>query len=81
MRQRARLRQKNPKITAQRGLDIFVFNLQQIEGVQVSGHKESLDLLKELGFQVSPSYLAVDTIEKAIEEIRAHRSAPRGVQL
>lgn len=65
------LRQKNPKITAQRGLDIFVFNLQQIEGVQVSGHKESLDLLKELGFQVSPSYLAVDTIEKAIEEIRS----------
>ena len=65
------LRQKNSKITAQRGLDIFVFNLQQIEGVQVSGHKESLDLLKELGFQVSPSYLAVDTIEKAIEEIRA----------
>lgn len=65
------LRQKNPQITAQRGLDIFVFNLQQIEGVQVSGHKESLDLLKELGFQVSPSYLAVDTIEKAIEEIRA----------
>lgn len=65
------LRQKNPKITAQRGLDIFVFNLQQIEGVKVSGHKESLDLLKELGFQVSPSYLAVDTIEKAIEEIRA----------
>ena len=39
--------------------------------MQVSGHKESLDLLKELGFQVSPSYLAVDTIEKAIEEIRA----------
>lgn len=65
------LRQKNPKITAQRGLNIFVFNLQQIEGVQVNGHKESLDLLKELGFQVSPSYLAVDTIEKAIEEIRA----------
>lgn len=65
------LRQKNPKITAQRGLDIFVFNLQQIEGMQVNGHKESLDLLKELGFQVSPSYLAVDTIEKAIEEIRA----------
>lgn len=63
------LRQKNPKITAQRGLDIFVFNLQQIEGVEVTGHKESLDLLKELGFQVSPSYPQVDTIEKAVEEI------------
>ena len=63
------LRQKNPKITAQRGLDIFIFNLQQIEGVEVAGHKESLDLLKKLGFQVSPSYPQVDTIEKAIEEI------------
>lgn len=63
------LRQKNPKITAQRGLDIFVFNLQQIEGVEVNGHKESLDLLKELGFQVSPSYPQADSIEKAIAEI------------
>ena len=51
------LRQKNPKITAQRGLDIFVFNLQQVQGKEVLSHKESLDWLKSLGFQVSPSYL------------------------
>lgn len=64
------LRQKNPKITAQRGLDIFVFNLQRAEGLEVSGHKESLEKLRELGFQVSPSCVEVDTIERAIEEIR-----------
>lgn len=64
------LRQKNPKITAQRGLDIFVFNLQRAEGLEVSGHKESLEKLRELGFQVSPSCVEVDTIENAIEEIR-----------
>lgn len=63
------LRQKNPKITAQRGLDIFVFNLQQVQGKELSSHKESLDWLKSLGFQVSPSYLRVDSIQKAIEEI------------
>ena len=63
------LRQKNPKITAQRGLDIFVFNLQQVQGKEILSHKESLDWLKSLGFQVSPSYLRVDSIQKAIEEI------------
>lgn len=64
------LRQKDPKITAQRGLDIFVFNLQQVQGLEVHSHKESLDLLAELGFKVSPSYVRVDTIERAVEEIR-----------
>ena len=64
------LRQKNPKVTAQRGLDIFVFNLQQAQGLEVAGHKESLDLLKELGFQVSPSYRQVGTIQQAVDEIR-----------
>ena len=39
------LRQKNPKITAKRNLDIFVFNIQQIEGKELNGHKESLDYI------------------------------------
>ena len=64
------LRQKNPKITARRGLDIFVFNLQQLEGHTTSGHKESLDYMKELGLTVVPSYKAVKDIDAAIEEIR-----------
>lgn len=64
------LRQKNPKITAKRGLDIFVFNLQQLEGHTTNGHKESLDYMKELGLTVVPSYKAVKDIDAAIEEIR-----------
>ncbi len=64
------LRQKNPKITAQRGLDIFVFNLQQLEDRELEGHKESLDYMKSLGFHVIPSYKAVTTIDEVIEEIR-----------
>ncbi len=71
------LRQKDPKVTAARRLDIFVFNLQQAEGVQYSGHKESLDALHDLGFQVIPSYKRVSTIEEAVEEVR-HIGEMRG---
>lgn len=64
------IRQKNPKVTAKRGLDIFVFNLQQLEGHEVSGHKESLDYIKSLGLSVIPSYKAVTNIDDAIAEIQ-----------
>lgn len=63
------LRQKNPKITAKRRLDIFVFNIQRIDGKVLSGHKESLDYLKELGFKTVPFYTACATIDEAIAEI------------
>ena len=46
------LRQKNPKMTSQRGLDIFVFNIQRIEGETVTSHLEGHRLLAELGFRV-----------------------------
>lgn len=64
------LRQKDPKITAKRGLDLFIFNLQQVEGKELRGHKESLDYLKSLGLPVIPTYKAVDNIEDALAEIR-----------
>lgn len=63
------LRQKDSKIAATRGLDIFVFNIQQIEGVILSSHKESLDFLKELGFNTIPGYTLVNNIDDAISRI------------
>ena len=63
------LRQKDSSVTASRGLDIFVFNIQQIEGVELSSHKESLDFIKELGFNTIPTYKKFDNIEDAIAEI------------
>ena len=64
------LRQKNAKITAERKLDIFVFNIQQAEGVTLSSHKESLDYLKGLGFPTA-FYRVYDNIEDAIAQIEA----------
>lgn len=63
------LRQKDSSVAASRGLDIFVFNIQQIEGVELNSHKESLDFIKELGFNTIPTYKKADNIEDAIAEI------------
>lgn len=64
------LRQKNPKITASRKLDIFVFNIQQQEGGrECTTHWDSLEYLKELGFVTIPGYALCDSMEKAIEKI------------
>ncbi len=63
------LRQKNASITAQRKLDIFVFNIQQIQGITIDYHDQGLQFLQQLGFPVSPQYRTCQSIEEAIEEI------------
>lgn len=63
------LRQKNPKITAKRKLDIFVFNIQQIEGHTLTEHNQSIDYIKALGFNTVPFYNAFDNIEDVLKEI------------
>ena len=63
------LRQKNPKITAQRSLDIFVFNIQQVTGSELFDHKSSLDYLKSLGFKTIPKYNEFCSIEAVITEL------------
>ncbi len=63
------LRQKNSKITAERELDIFVFNIQRITGKEFSSHIETLDFLTDLGFHTLPSYKKCNDIESVIGEI------------
>lgn len=64
------LRQKDPAVTAKRLLDIYIFNIQQIRGMELHSHKESLNYLKELGFHVIPFYHSYPTIPQAIAEIQ-----------
>lgn len=63
------LRQKDSRVTASRGLDIFVFNLQRIEGRELTCHSESLDYMKSLGFNVIDGYKTFDNIEDAVLRI------------
>ena len=63
------LRQKDSRITRSRNLDIFVFNVQQIRGETLRGHKQSLDFLRALGFTTVPFYTPCDSIDAALSEI------------
>jgi len=64
------LRQKNSAITAERELDIFVFNLQDIsDDANINSHIGSLDFIKSLGIKVLPFYKKCATIDEAIDEI------------
>lgn len=64
------LRQKDPKITAQRELSIFVFNVQQVEGKTLTCHDQSLEWLRTLGFPVSADYRKSRDIETILEYIQ-----------
>ncbi|MBE6881954.1 MAG: NAD-dependent DNA ligase LigA [Ruminococcaceae bacterium] len=64
------LRQKDPRISAKRGLDIFIFNIQQCEGKTFASHSESLDFVKSLGFPVSVLYNRYSNIHEAVENIK-----------
>ena len=63
------LRQKDPKITAGRKLDMFIFNVQQVRGKEFSSHTESLDYLRSLGFKTVPTYKKCTQIDEIKDEI------------
>ena len=61
------LRQLDSKITAKRPLDIYIFNVQKIEGKEFNSHYEELEYLEKLGFNVNPVRIPC----KNIEEVKA----------
>ena len=69
------LRQLDPKIAAERQLDILIFNLQLAEGATFSTHSETLEYLKELHFKVIPYSLCSDvaTAQQLVAEIGENR--------
>lgn len=73
------LRQLDSRITASRGLSIFVFNIQAYEGpLEFTSHSQSLDFVSSLGFPVSPihkGYTEFEDIYKAITDINNNRSS------
>ena len=69
------LRQLDPRITASRGLDIFVFNFQSgtlyADGRQPKGHDETLKRLEELGFTVIKNRAVAHTPEEVFGHIES----------
>lgn len=70
------LRQLDSNITKQRPLDIYIFNVQKIEGKEFISHFEELEYLEEQGFNVNPVRILCnnqDEVIKAIEKIGEER--------
>lgn len=64
------LRQLDSKITAKRGLDILVFNVQLAEGISFSTHAQTLEYLNSRQFKVVP-YTVLSSYEQIKAEILA----------
>ena len=69
------LRQQDPKIAAQRKLDILVFNVQWSDGAAFQTHEETLEYLAQKGFKVIPHQLCttMDQVTGAITQIGEER--------
>ena len=63
------LRQLDSNITKQRPLDIYIFNVQKIEGKEFNSHYEELEYLSEQGFNVNPVRIFCDNQKEVIEAI------------
>ncbi len=63
------LRQLDSSVTEKRPLDIYIFNVQKIEGKDFNSHYEELQYLSELGFNVNPVRIPCKTIKEVIEAI------------
>ena len=76
------MRQLDPNIVRERGLDIFIFNLEICQGREFNSHLETLKWLEDQGFPVSPGYVACRTAEEvweAIEHMKTRWSLPYGI--
>ncbi|UZE46263.1 NAD-dependent DNA ligase LigA [Selenomonas sputigena] len=70
------LRQLDSRITKERGLSLFVFNLQAVRGKEFQTHVEAYDFMKRQGIKVIHAYHVCRTAEEvwdAIEQIGASR--------
>ena len=66
------LRQKDPGVTAQRPLSIWVYGIGAREGVDhLATHSETLAWLRERGFPTNPHAERVESIEEVSERCRA----------
>lgn len=64
------LRQLDSKITKKRPLDIYVYNIQEIEGKEISSHNEALIYLKKLGFNINPIKILCKDEKEVVDAIK-----------
>lgn len=71
------LRQLDPRVTARRQLDTFMYYVPDFQALGVTTQAEALEKMKELGFTVNPNYRVVHSqaeLTAYIEEFTAKRN-------
>jgi DNA ligase (NAD+) len=64
------VRQKDPAVSASRGIDIWVYQMGLIEGgPALSTHTETMEFLASLGFKVNPASKRVDGLDAVISYV------------
>ena len=63
------LRQLDSTVTKSRPLDIYVYNIQKLEGKEITSHFEALEYLQKLGFNVNPMKIFCKTVEEVTAAI------------
>ena len=63
------VRNKDPKIVAERPLDIFVYTLSYVEGDEFQTHWETMEEMKRAGLKVNENIVKLDGIEEVLEYI------------
>ena len=61
------LRQLDPRVTANRALDAFLYGIGRADGLDLQGHLAGLNELKKLGFKINPNIKAFSNISDVIE--------------
>ena len=74
------LRQKDPSITAERPLEIFVYHVSALDPISFQTHWEALEGLKSAGFRVNPRSKRCRTIEAVITHCHALEAERDGLE-
>ncbi len=63
------LRQLDPQVVKERKLSLFVFNVQEVQGINFASHSESLEWLSKQGIKVIEDYKLCHTSDEVWEAI------------
>ena len=76
------LRQLDPRMTAARPLDLFIYGVGYVEGGEMPGHhSEVLKMLRGFGFKICPQTRVVESVEGCLDVLPRHRRGARDAAL
>ncbi|MEO8361338.1 MAG: NAD-dependent DNA ligase LigA [Vicinamibacteria bacterium] len=62
------MKQLDPKLVAERGLELFLYVIARVTGASLRSHSESLEYLRSLGLRTNPEIRACATLDDAIAQ-------------